>query len=67
MHSAQQLSLLRQLLMDQARSEEEEKEIGKTEARRLIERKAAQQNKTHRRLGGSKTRHTYITYLGTAC
>ena len=35
--------------MNQARSEEEEKkrgrETGKTEARRLIERKAAQQNK----------------------
>ena len=36
--------------MNQARSEEEEKErgreTGKTEARRLMERKAAQQNKT---------------------
>ena len=34
--------------MNQARSEEEEKrgrETGKTEARRLMERKAAQQNK----------------------
>ena len=30
--------------MNQARSEEEEKETGKTEARRLIERKAAQKN-----------------------
>ena len=31
--------------MNQARSEEEEKKSGKTEARRLMERKAAQQNK----------------------
>ena len=40
---------LRQSRMNQARSEEEEKETGKTEARRLMERKAAQQNKTHLR------------------
>ena len=39
---------LRHSLMNQARSEEEEKrgrETGKTEARRLMERNAAQQNK----------------------
>ena len=39
---------LRHSRMNQARSEEEEnrgKETGKTEARRLMERKAAQQNK----------------------
>ena len=38
--------------MNQARSDEEEKETGKTEARRLIEGKAAQQN----RIWGTKTR-----------
>ena len=31
--------------MNQARSEEEEKETGKTKARMLMERKVAQQNK----------------------
>ena len=36
---------LRHSRMNQARLEEEEKETGKTEARRLMERKAAQQNK----------------------
>ena len=40
-------SVVRHSRMNQARSEEEEKEreTGKTEARRLMERKAAQQNK----------------------
>ena len=37
-------TLFRHSHMNQARSEEEQKETGKTEARRLMERKAAQQN-----------------------
>ena len=48
---------VRHSLMNLARSEEEEKRIretGRTEDRRLMERKAAQQNKTHRRSTGSK-------------
>ena len=36
---------LRHSRMNQARSEEEEKKKGKTEAKRLMVRKAAQQNK----------------------
>ena len=38
------------------RGKEKGRETGKTEARRLMERKAAQQNKKH--IGGTKTRPT---------
>ena len=51
--------------MNQARSKEEEKETGKTEARRLMERKSAQQNKnTSEELKQGLNRHNKVNKAG---